>query len=302
MKSLTVHRFAACLVLIIGSCWSAIIFGQGEAAKEPRKLDSYGDLIADDELAHLDNLIVTLGNEPGAQAYVIVYGGREDPPGKARRLSLRVKYYLTEMRGIDPKRVVAIAGGYREESITELWIVPAGARSPVPTPTVSVKDDLGDNLLYDEYGTGGEFVMIEDDTSRLDGFAEVLKKEPRSWGCIIAYAQNGDDRMGMEWDLPGTALKAARSERNYLIKKYHFAPSRITAVDGGYSKGRTEGLWIMRPGARYDNGPFIYSGRLKVGKHGSLSTSGYNKRGICCKACTHGHRDAYLLKGARRPY
>src|SRR5437763_1442899 len=95
MKLLTFHRFTACLVLIICSYWSAIIFGQGEAAKESHKLDSYGDLIADDELARLDNLVMTLVNEPGAQAYVIVYGGREDPPGKARRMSLRLKYFFT---------------------------------------------------------------------------------------------------------------------------------------------------------------------------------------------------------------
>lgn len=267
-----------------------------------RKVDSYGDISTDDEMAHLDNFELELRNTINAQAYIIVYSSREDPPGKSRRYALRAKYYLTELRGTDPKRIIAIDGGYRGDFIIELWIVPKGTRAPIPTPTVSKQSDANDNLLYDEYGTGGEFVMPEDGGSRLDGFAEALKKEPRSWGCIIAYAQNGDDRMGMDWDLPGTSLKAAQWGKTYLIKKYHFIPSRITAVDGGYSEGRRESLWIMRPRASYDNGPFIYSRRLKVGRHKGLTTAGYDKRGICCKACTRGHRDKYVLKGSNRPY
>jgi hypothetical protein len=271
--------------------------------QEPRKFDTYGNIPADDEEAHLDNFALELSKLRSSQAYVIVYGGSDDPPGKAQRYALRVKHYLVELRGTDPKQVITIPGGYREDFAIELWLAPAGTNAPVPAPTISKQTDANDNLLYDDYGTGGEFVIPEDEGSRLDSFAEALKKEPRSWGCVIAYAQNGDDYMGQEWDSPGTALKAARSEKNYLIKKYHFAPSRITAVDGGYSGGRRESLWIMRPSARYDSGPFIYSSRLKTGRHGSLTTAGYNKRGICCKACTRGQRNSYILtNSSKRPY
>ena len=266
-----------------------------------RKFDSYGNIRADDELALLDNFAIALQNAPGAQAYIIVYGGRRDPPGKALRLALRTKYYLAERRGTDPSRVVAIDGGRREDLTTELWIVHVGARPPVPAPTVFEKSDVNDNFLYDELDLGGEFTMPEDEASRLNGFAAILKKEPHSWGCIIAYDQSGDDRTGSLWDLPGTTQRITRSEKQYLLKKYHIAPLKITVVDGGYSEGRTISLWIMRPGARYHHGPFIYPGRLRVGRHGVLITKGESKNGICCKACLRGHRDNYILRYSGKP-
>jgi hypothetical protein len=35
---------------------------------------------------------------------------------------------------------VLIDGGYREEFIQEIWIVPNGAKAPIPTPTLQEKD------------------------------------------------------------------------------------------------------------------------------------------------------------------
>lgn len=259
-----------------------------------RKIDSYGDLKGDDEMARLDNFDNELKNVPGSVAYIITYSGRDDPPGRARRLALRSKNYLVNTRGRDPNKIVAINGGRREELTTELWVVPMNAPAPVPTPTISEQNDTGDNLLYDEFGEGVFMVGHEDENSRLGGFAEALKKEPRSWGCVIAYAQGGDDRMGQSWDLPGTGRKIAISIKNTLVKDYHFAPSKITAVDGGYSTGQIVSLWIVRPNARYDSGPFIYSGRLKTSGRGVLTTLGENPNDICCRACTRGHRDPYI--------
>lgn len=267
-----------------------------------RKVDSYNDKIQSGEAEqwHLEDFLKELAKEPNAKAFIIAYGGREDNPGKARRYATRARNYLVEARGIDPARIVTIDGGRREDFIVELWLVPNGSRPPEPTPTVTVEDDLGDNLLLDRFEVGceGFSCRYEDETAHLDGFAAALEKEPESWGCIVAYAQSGDDRDGMEWDAPGTARKIAQSQRNYLIKKRGFAPKKLTAVDGGYSWRSVE-LWLMRPGARFDRGPFVYSGRLKASKNGTLKATDQRMRGICCKVCVIGHTDLYMLRNEK---
>ncbi len=266
-------------------------YAQEPQSHKPRKVGSYNDKIRSSEAEqwHLEDSRDKLLKEPTTKAYVIAYRGRHDNPGKALRYALRAKNWLVEWRGIVPHRIVAIDGGRREKFIVELWLVPNDAQPPAPTPTVSVKDDLGDNLLYDEFGVGydnfGE--RAEDAVARLDGFAAALKKEPNSWGCIIAYAKSGDDRDGVVWDAPGEALKIARIQRNYLIRKHGFAASKLTAIDGGYG-GRVVALWIVRPHARFDRGPFRYPSRLRARRNGTLTINNSYRLNLCCKACVKG--------------
>ena len=282
------------LILFVGLLLCSLllpIYAQEAEGKEPRKVDSYDDKIRSGEAEqwHLEDFLRALAKEPDAKAYIIAYGGREESPGKARRYAARAKNYMVEARGVDPTRIVTIDGGRRDEFIVELWLVPNSARPPRPEPTVTVEDVLGDNLLYDSFGVGCEDFGCgyENEAAHLDGFAAALKKEPKSWGCIIAYAQSGDDRTGESWDPPGTALKIARSQKNYLLKKQGFASTKITVVDGGYS-GRIVELWIMRPGARFDKGPFVYSDRLKAGRKNTLTTGTRETPDVCCRACVQG--------------
>lgn len=272
-------------------------------SRMPSKLDSYNDKIQSSEAEqwHLEEFREKLLKEPDTKAYIIAYGGREDNPGKARRYALRAKNWLVQWRGTDARRIVALDGGRREEFVVELWLVPSGARPPEPAPTLNVQDDSGDNILYDEFDVGYDNFgnRAEDAEVRLDGFAAALKKEPSSWGCIIAYANRGDDQVGMDWDSPGTGLKIAKSQRNYLIGNSRIAPSRLTAVDGGYS-GRVVELWIMRPHARFDKGPFLYPGRLKAGRNGVLTVNNSYSLNLCCKACLRGRTDPYAPLNGKR--
>jgi hypothetical protein len=264
---------------------------QAPEGREPRKVDSYTDKILslEAEQWHLEDFLKVLAKEPNAKACILAYGGREDNPGKAQRYAVRAGHYMVEARGVDPARIITIDGGRREDFVVELWLVPDGARLPQPEPTVTVEDDSGDNLLYDAFGVECENFGCgyENEAAQLDGFAAALKKEPKSWGCIIAYAQSGDDRTGENWDAPGTALKLARSQKNYLLKKHRLAPSALTALDGGYS-GRIVELWVMRPGARFDKGPFVYSDRLKAGPRNTLTLGERDTPEVCCRACVRG--------------
>jgi len=94
----------------------------------------------DDQKARLDNLAVTLQNDPTATTYVIAYGGRTSRIGTADLLGTRARDYLVTHRGIDQSRITVLNGGFREEDCVELWIVPSGATPPRPTPTVQAGD------------------------------------------------------------------------------------------------------------------------------------------------------------------
>jgi hypothetical protein len=218
-----------------------------------RKVDEYGDLIQDDEGARLDAFESELRKEAGSRGYIIAYGGRDDPPGKARRYALRARVYLVEARGVVASRVESVDGGRRELLTVELWIAPAAAPAPAPTPTITGVNRPGDeSRKYDEYsyGYGESWNRYEDSSIRLDGFAAVLENEPGARGYIIGYAQNGDDRTGIECDPSGNAIRIARTEKQYLIEKAHIGRTRIAAVNGGYSPIRMVELWIIPPGAR----------------------------------------------------
>jgi hypothetical protein len=101
-----------------------------------KKIDEYGDINRADEKARLDNFAVELRNDPTAQGYVIVYGGRRGRAGEAERRAARILDYLFQTLGAAAGRFVTVDGGLRETLSVELYIVPAGGTPPTPSPTV----------------------------------------------------------------------------------------------------------------------------------------------------------------------
>jgi len=186
-----------------------------------RKLVSYNDQIRNSEAEqwHLEDQLPALVAEPQSKLYIIAYNGRDDPVGKARRYATRAKNYLVDYRAIDPQRIVLVDGGRREEFIVEVWLVPKDAKPPEATPTLTVPDDLGDNLFYDHFDFGYDNFALrtEGDTARLDGFAEALKKEPNSWGCIVVYA-NGTLKIGVA-DRTASCCNACARDRVTSARK-----------------------------------------------------------------------------------
>jgi hypothetical protein len=128
---------------IIVLCWLLMLTGEASASPESRKFLVYDadDAACETEMAHLDNYAIEIQNESKLKAYVIAYGGRRGTARlemRARRA--RIRRYLVGNRGIDPKRVLVVDGGFRERLTVELWLVPEGERMPKATPTVSPKD------------------------------------------------------------------------------------------------------------------------------------------------------------------
>lgn len=253
MKTLRSVAVCLCMVSIISAHLVGSYAVNSHAWKQAsnqsaHKFDEYGDLIQDDEGARLDAFENELKRKPDSRAYIIAYGGQGDPLGKARRYALRARAYLVEARGIAGSRVVPVDGGRRENLTVELWLVPVGARPPTPTPTVTMEQrEANEARKYDEYsyGYGESWNRYEDASIRLDGFAAALQREPGSRGYIVAYAQNGDDRIGIECDPAGLAQRIASLEKRYLVQKQHIDPTQVAAVNGGYSPTRTVELWII---------------------------------------------------------
>lgn len=88
----------------------------------------------DDDKARLDNFAIALQNRPDVQGYVIVYQGPGKRAANAEKMAKRSLDYLVKTRGVDPRRIQITSGGNREETMADLFIVPPGASTPVPTP------------------------------------------------------------------------------------------------------------------------------------------------------------------------
>lgn len=108
------------------SCQSSV-----PAPAEPRRADEFGEIARDDEKARLDLFAIELQNSPGAQGYIIGYGGRPRY-GTGQVRAGRAREYLVNERGVDASRLVTLDGGTRPTGVTELWIVPPGATPPRP--------------------------------------------------------------------------------------------------------------------------------------------------------------------------
>jgi hypothetical protein len=131
-----------------------------------RKIDEYGFELPtrssrtrhesrdEPNVEYLETFGTQLQKEPGTSACIIVYAQynsrpglvdyygnyepsrdkRLDPPGTARkRLSIE-KRLLIRVFGIRANRITTINGGHRKRRMVELWIVPRGEHTPIPTP------------------------------------------------------------------------------------------------------------------------------------------------------------------------
>lgn len=126
----------------------------GHGYSLPHDINAYGELnfsnkgIAPELLA---GYAEALKKKPDARAFIIAYeqyckdcwyeeDGRpkvlRDSRSTARRMLKDEKGILMNRYGISPSRIVTVNGGYRRYRAVELWIVPKGADTPVPSPTV----------------------------------------------------------------------------------------------------------------------------------------------------------------------
>ena len=128
--------------LIIG----IILFAAPAKALSPiQKFDEFGDINCEDEYARLDNFAIQLQQFPHAKGYMIFYGGRRfrgrlPRVGEAAARAARMKPYLVNRRGVPSDQVVVINGGYQNEFMVQLWIVPPGESFSGPDSNVPASE------------------------------------------------------------------------------------------------------------------------------------------------------------------
>lgn len=102
-----------------------------------RKVDEFEGLTPGQEEARLDAFAKELWSDPSAQGYIIVYAGSRGSKREAEGRAGRMRSYLVRRHGLEPDRVVSLPGGKRKALAVELWVVPAGAAPPQPTPSLA---------------------------------------------------------------------------------------------------------------------------------------------------------------------
>lgn len=108
----------------------------GDDLEETTKFDSYSDIPFESEKKRLNSFAEQVRRYASTQAYIMVYAGRRARASEAEARAARAKGYLVKERGIEAGRITTIDGGHQEELTVELYLVPPGARPPIPAPTV----------------------------------------------------------------------------------------------------------------------------------------------------------------------
>jgi TonB family protein len=96
-------------------------------ARDIRSVSFDGFLYAEDLWATMDGYFVALQNDPNERGAVFVYG---PSPASIAKLEKAINSYI-RVRGFDPGRLTFINGGYERRPIVQMWLVPAGAETPL---------------------------------------------------------------------------------------------------------------------------------------------------------------------------
>ena len=148
IKRIFIKRIFVSVVLVGSLC--VLVFGQRRTSTRPcppeticdppRQFDEYASLPWGDENARLDNAAINLQHDANAVLYLVAYGAQAGCVGEARARNHRAKLYLVRKRGIRSSRIIAIDGGYREESFVQIWLWPFDFARPEPQATVARTD------------------------------------------------------------------------------------------------------------------------------------------------------------------
>jgi len=138
-------RFAPKVFFVLGCLFVSLNVDaqEKEAAKAndkpvPVLIDSM--IRGDGEIrsAKFDRFLIELANRTNSKGFVLIYCGKKCQYGEVE----------AHIRGIESKignhwereNILILHAGFKDVMTVELWLMPAGACPPVPTPTVNIKE------------------------------------------------------------------------------------------------------------------------------------------------------------------
>ena len=98
------------------------------------------NLNSEERSARIDALLSELSNNPNSKAVVVFYCGKKCYYGEFEAHIRGIKKMKLDARNFDSSRFVFIQGGYRNESLIQLWVVPDGAGLPLPKSDIKFED------------------------------------------------------------------------------------------------------------------------------------------------------------------
>src|ERR1051325_259026 len=231
------------ILFVLAVCANASARQAGVA----RKIDEFGEIEWSDLMARLDNFAIEWQNEPNSKGVVVFYSAKHKFPGWTRRRADASLDYLVKTRGLDAARLSVMNGGLRDETTSELWVVPAGAglslkpfdvsllmsgeKTPLPFDRFVIIE-RGDHLVA-EYYFATPYV---NDPDLYAYFAEVLRSDPALRGCVIGYTS----RRGS----PAAARRIASRAKLTIAKSHAIDVGRVVALGGGRRDYKMVELWL----------------------------------------------------------
>ena len=217
--------------------------------------------------ARLDAFAAAVKNEPGSRGWLYYYPGTT-LPGAALRLTFIAEKYL-RLNGDIP--LGNTMGGDRVISTIELWLVPAGARQPRPTPMPVVKDYrnafIWDEMNYflereregltdkDQDALNSNFFY--DQNEWLTSYAMALTRPQHPRGLLMVFPTKGDPP-----DLPS---RIAEYQKRYLYRARGIDGSRIAfSTARSLSETRKVQLWLVPAAEPMPMGEFTPTDRKVV--------------------------------------
>jgi hypothetical protein len=146
---------------------SSFAFSVSAQKKEARQIDEFGIISCEDFEMRMSILLTELQNSPNSKIYVVYYGGRlrkenvwNVKTGNLDKIKLSyphrqdgfnraksIPHYLTteetypaEIRKSLKDKIILIDGGFRQETMMEIWLVPKDAEPPKSNPNINEKD------------------------------------------------------------------------------------------------------------------------------------------------------------------
>ena len=262
MKPVRGHlpKLLLCLVFLAS-------YAAAQTSNGARKFDEFGDAQLSDIAARLDNFAIELQNQPQMKGFLIVYRSRRDLPGLSSSLVAWLKNYLVRDRGFSTERIVAIDGGVASSVSQELWLVPPGA---APTPRSDAYNRVfagtdSPRKFYEAIYYATNFAPESysfDIGNSFEGFSDALRREPKSWAYLIAYAGYRIEEWE-EYNDEGKVIRHGRrkliepirvarkqlaKDKAILVNEYRIPASRIKVIYGGYREAPIMELWISPRG------------------------------------------------------
>lgn len=216
---------------VILFAFSLLAVGQGRIGTalkiEKVKLEEFGDLNTDEVKGRLDLFAAELSKAQHLRGVIVGYRREDLRPGFFFREIYGYQNYLTNSRGIEPRRLKVMDGGVKAASTsyltTQLWLVPSGTTDPV-MPAVPAEVNAPRQFDSVALGSGcvweNTLVLGEPDDA-LKFFAAALREKPGAKGFVLVHPSSREPL--------SKAIRFAASSRESLVSKYHLAPARVFA-------------------------------------------------------------------------